>query len=57
MKVSEVNQSIIGRKVKGIFTALAVTGVIDEVKETEYTVEVHIQLDKPVQWGNDEFTS
>ena len=57
MKVSEVNQSIIGRKVKGIFTALAVTGVIDEVKETEYTVEVHIQLDKPVQLGNDEFTS
>ncbi len=57
MKASEVNQSIIGRKVKGIFTALEVTGVIDEVKETEYTVEVHILLDKPVQWGDDEYTS
>ena len=56
MKVQEVNQSIIGRKVKGIFTAMAVTGTITEINEDEYTVSVKIALDKPVQWGDDEYT-
>lgn len=57
MKIEEVNQSIIGRRVKGIFTAAQVTGTIDKVTETEYTVEVHIVLDKPIWWGDDEYTS
>ena len=57
MRIEEVSQSIIGRRVKGVFTAMAVTGVIDEIRETEFTVEVHIVLDKPVQWGDDEYTS
>ena len=56
MKIQEVNQSIIGRKVKGIFTAMAVTGTITEINEDEYTVSVKIALDKPVQWGDDEYT-
>ncbi len=54
MKVQEVNQSIIGRKVKGIFTAMAVTGTITEISEDEYSVSVCIELDKPVQWGDEE---
>ena len=57
MKIEEVNQSIIGRRVKGVFTATQVTGTIDKVTESEYTVEVHIILDKPVSWGDDEYTS
>ena len=56
MKVSEVNQSIIGRRVKGVFTATQVTGVIDKISESEYSVEVHVLLDKPVQWGDDLYT-
>lgn len=57
MKIEEVSPSIIGRRVKGIFTAMAVTGTITEVSEDEYTVSVHIKLDKPVQWGDDKYTS
>lgn len=57
MKVSEVSQSIVGRRVKGVFTAAPVTGVIDKIQETEYTIEVHIVLDKPIQWGDDQYTS
>lgn len=56
MKIEEVNQSIIGRKVRGIFTALPVTGTIDKVTEDEYSVDVHIILDQPVRWGDTEFT-
>lgn len=56
MKASEVNPSIIGQRVKGVFTAMAVTGTITEISEDEYTVSVHIALDKPVQWGDDEYT-
>lgn len=57
MKIEQVNQSIIGRRVKGIFTGAQVTGTIDKVTETEYTVEVHIVLDSPVWWGDFEYTS
>ena len=57
MKIEQVNQSIIGRRVKGIFTGAQVTGTIDKVTETEYTVEVHIVLDSPVWWGDFEHTS
>lgn len=56
MKIEEVKKSIIGQRVKGIFTATEVTGVIDKISETEYSVEVHILLDKPVQWGDDYYT-
>lgn len=57
MKIEQVNQSIIGRRVKGVFTGAQVTGTIDKVTETAYTVEVHIVLDKPIWWGDDEYTS
>lgn len=57
MRVEEVNQSIVGRRVKGVFTAAQVTGTIDKIEETKYSVDVHIVLDKPVVWGDDEYTS
>ena len=56
MKVSEVSQSIIGRRVKAIFTAMPVTGTITDVSEDKYSVSVKIALDRPVQWGDDEYT-
>ncbi len=57
MRINEVSQSIIGRRVKGVFTGAQITGTIDKVTETEHTVEVHIVLDKPIWWGDDEYTS
>lgn len=69
MKTAEVNQNLVGRKVKGIFTGLKVTGTI--VSIVEYlsfpwkpksdenkvcTKGVRIKLDEPVQWGDDFYT-
>ena len=36
MKTTEVNNKIIGRRCKCIFTGLLVTGVIEAVEENEY---------------------
>jgi hypothetical protein len=44
MKTSEVNESLIGKKVSGIFTALEVTGTITGIIENEYTTGVRIKL-------------
>lgn len=52
MKTTEVNSSLIGKRVKGIFTALEVTGSITAIYEDEYSKGVEIKLDKPVVWGD-----
>ena len=73
MKTAEVNQSLVGRRVKGIFTGLQVTGTIVGIVEDlsmpwkpqsdENKVcakGVRIKLDKPVNWGDydyDEYES
>lgn len=57
MKTSEINETLCGRRVKGILTGLEVTGTITEIIEDEYTKGVVIKLDKPVQWGNAAFES
>lgn len=51
MTTSDINSSLIGKKVKGIFTAMEVTGIIDRIIDDKYSAGVHIVLDKPVQWG------
>ena len=56
MKTSEVNESLIGKKVSGIFTAMEVTGTITAIVENKYTKGVRIKLDKPVRWGSEAFT-
>lgn len=48
MKTSEINPSIIGRRVKGIHSGFNVTGTITEIVEDEYSIGVKIKLDDPV---------
>lgn len=52
MKTIEVNDSLVGQKVKGIFTSLEVTGVITAIYEDEYSKGVEIKLDSSVAWGD-----
>jgi hypothetical protein len=52
MKTTEVNESIIGKRCKSIFTGLMVTGTIEEIKTTKHTSEVKVHFDEPHQWGN-----
>lgn len=52
MKTNEVTNDLIGKRVKGIFTAMEVTGTITGLIEDKWSAGVTIALDKPVQWGN-----
>ncbi|WP_085536595.1 DUF7258 domain-containing protein [Massilibacteroides vaginae] len=51
MKTTEVNDSLIGKRCKCIFTGLMVTGTIEDIKISEHTAEVKVQYDEPHQWG------
>lgn len=53
MKTSEVNDSIIGKRCKCIFTGLMVTGTIESINITQYSAEVKVRFDEPHSWGND----
>lgn len=53
MKTADINEGLVGKKVKGIFTAKKVTGVIVKVIEGSYTKGVKICMDEPVRWGDD----
>jgi hypothetical protein len=57
MKTTEVNNNIIGKRCKSIFTGLMVTGTIEDIKITPHTAEVKVRFDEPHQWGNEEFIS
>lgn len=52
MKTTEVNRDIIGKRCECIFTGMIVTGVIEDVRRTEYTTDVKVRFDEPHQWGN-----
>jgi hypothetical protein len=52
MKAKEVNEEIIGKRCKCIFTGLMVTGTIEDIKISEHTAEVKVRYDKPHQCGN-----
>jgi hypothetical protein len=56
MEISNINNSMIGKKVNGIFTGMNVTGTIVSIVDEQYSVGVRIKLDKPVQWGDDLYT-
>ncbi len=43
---------MIGKRCKCIFTALMVTGTIEEVNTTEHIAEVKVRFDEPHNWGN-----
>ncbi len=53
MKTTEVNDSLIGKRCKCIFTGLMVTGVIEETTIMEHIAEVKVRFDEPHQWGNE----
>lgn len=55
MKTTEVNDSLIGKRCKCIFTGLMVTGVIEETGIDKYTAEVKVRFDEPHQWGDELF--
>jgi hypothetical protein len=52
MNAKEVNEEIIGKRCKCIFTGLMVTGTIEDIKISVHTAEVKVRYDKPHQWGN-----
>ena len=50
MKTTEVNKNLIGRRCECIFTGMMVTGVIEDIEENKYSVNVKVHFDKPQQW-------
>jgi len=55
MKTTEVNDSIIGKRCKCIFTGLMVTGTIKEIEITEHAANVKVCFDEPHIWGNESY--
>ena len=53
MKTTEINEDIIGKRCKSIFTGLMVTGTIKEIDITEHSARVKVCFDKPHNWGNE----
>jgi hypothetical protein len=53
MKASEVNKEIIGKRCRCVFTAITVTGVVEEVMFDRHTANVKMRFDEPVRWGDD----
>ncbi|MDR1584355.1 MAG: hypothetical protein LBS55_14080 [Prevotellaceae bacterium] len=53
MKTKEVNDSIIGKRCKCIFTGLMVSGTIEAVNITKYSAEVKIRFDEPHNWSGE----
>ena len=52
MEAKDVNEELVGKRCKCIFTGLMVTGTIEEIKIGEHTAEVRVRYDEPHQWGN-----
>ncbi|MFV0590117.1 MAG: DUF6956 domain-containing protein [Draconibacterium sp.] len=55
MNPKEVNNSIIGKRCKCIFTGMMVTGVIEEITKDQHAVHVKVSFDEPHVWGNEQF--
>jgi len=55
MKPTEVNNSIIGKRCKCIFTGMMVTGVIEAATKDQHAVHVKVRFDEPHIWGNEQF--
>lgn len=51
MKTAEVNDNLVGKRVKGIFTSLEITGTIIDLVYDQYSTGIIIKLDNPVNWG------
>jgi len=55
MKPTEVNNSIIGKRCKCIFTSMMVTGVIEEITKDQHAAHVKVRFDEPHVWGDEHF--
>lgn len=55
MRTTEVNESLIGKRVAGVFTAMEVTGTITGIVDDGFSKGVKIKLDNGVNWGNEIF--
>lgn len=53
MKPTEVNNSIIGKRCKCIFTGMMVTGVIEEITKDQHAVNVKVRFDESHRWGDE----
>ena len=53
MKTTEINDSIIGKRCKSIFTGMMVTGIIEEINITEHSASVKVRFDKRHNWGKE----
>jgi hypothetical protein len=53
MKLTEVNNTIIGKRCKCIFTGMMVTGVIEEITKDQHAVQVKVGFDEPHRWGDE----
>lgn len=53
MKTTEINQSIIGKRCECMFTGMMVKGIITEIEDCKYSVNVKVVFDSPQQWGDD----
>ena len=56
MKVAEISESMVGKKVECMCTGAKCTGTISSIVEDVYSKGFHIILDKPVRWGDDIYT-
>lgn len=57
MKAIEVNDELIGKRCKCIFTGLMVTGTIEEINIDRHVAEVKVRYDEPLRWGEDLYES
>ena len=55
MKPTEVNNSIIGKRCKCIFTGMMVTGVIEEIIKNQHAVNVKVRFDESHCWGDESY--
>lgn len=53
MKLTEVNNTIIGKRCKCIFTGMMVTGVIEEITKDQHAIQVKVRFDESHRWGNE----
>ena len=53
MKTTEVNKEIIGKRCECMYIGEIVKGVIEDIENTKYSVQVKVRFDEPHQWGDD----
>ena len=53
MKTADVNKDLIGRRCECISFGTVVTGVIEDIMLTIYTVEIKVRYDEPQCWGQE----